>query len=167
MRYASAPYAETTRLIGRLNSGRTLGQVTMKLVNLATGAVETLSDDDCVELANTTLGGFSVYAWPTSNITTQPTSYTEYLFIMTDTVTGFFVEGKIALGGYLNDALISRRHLTNRRRLDPTTTPWQEVVYDDNESSEIQRANLKDTAGANITNSNKPSGVIVGERDPV
>jgi hypothetical protein len=65
-----------------------------------------------------------------------------------------------------SDTQKTRKHITNRRKIDTTTTPWRERVYDDNGTSVIQNADLKDTAGADITNANKPEGVIIGERLP-
>jgi hypothetical protein len=65
------------------------------------------------------------------------------------------------------DQYDTRRHLTNRRRIISGVSPWTENVYADDGTTLIQTAELKDLAGADITDSNAPAGPIVAERDPV
>lgn len=82
--------AEQPTILGKFDSGAT---VTITLYDLSDESTETLTSNSCNEIAST-----GVFAWSTSNITTQPTTLTEYLWIMTDgTITSY---GKIVLGGY-------------------------------------------------------------------
>jgi len=82
--------SETPTILGKFDTGAT---VTIALYDLSTEASVTLTSSSCNEVGST-----GVFAWSTSNITTQPTTLKEYLWIMTDsTVTSY---GKIVLGGY-------------------------------------------------------------------
>ncbi len=100
MRYQTNAKGESTYLLGNFNTGET---VTITLYNLATGSSITLTSNSCSEIGTTGL-----FRWSTSNITTQPTSRTEYTYIMTDSA-GFVDFGKIVLGGYVDnvDGVIS------------------------------------------------------------
>lgn len=104
MRYTTAPFGETVRLLGRFTSGRLATQVQLVLVNLETNAVQPITTPNCTEVTGSAFGGRSAYLWPTSNIVTQPTVKTEFLYVMTDTVTGQVQEGKVVLGGYPDQA---------------------------------------------------------------
>jgi len=73
----------------------------------------------------------------------------------------------LTAGSTGRDQYDTRRHITNRRRVASGITPWTEIVYADDGSTVIQTAELKDLAGADITDSNAPAGTIIAERDPV
>lgn len=90
MRYT---LSETTYILGKFNTGNT---VTISLYKLSDSSSVTLTSNVCAEISTT-----GVFKWATSNITTQPTSFAEYLYIMTNgTETKY---GKIALGGGMWD----------------------------------------------------------------
>lgn len=67
-------------------------------------------------------------------------------------------------GGNLH---LARAHITNRRVIDTTTDPWQEVIYGDDGTTEIQRADLFDNLGDPINAGNNPGGIMIAERRPV
>lgn len=108
MRYTTRSYGETVRVVGRFTAGRLATQIQLSLVNLETGSIQAITTPNCVEIAGTSVGGRSLYVWPTSNITTQPTVKTEFIYVMQDTVTGQIQEGKIVLGGFPDQSAISR-----------------------------------------------------------
>ena len=64
--------------------------ITITLYKLSDGSAVTLTSSLMSEVATT-----GVFKWHTSNITTQPTDYTEYLFIATDTISSQY--GKFIL----------------------------------------------------------------------
>ena len=81
---------EGATILGKFTTGNT---VTISLYKLSDSSTVTLTSASCTEISTT-----GVFKWNTSNITTQPTVFTEYLWIMTNsTVTSY---GKVALGGY-------------------------------------------------------------------
>ncbi len=65
---------------GVFDAGRT---VTIKLINAATGALIPIDTDVCTASA----GDSKTYLWSFSNITTQPTTFTQIIYIMTDDST--------------------------------------------------------------------------------
>lgn len=118
MRYTTARFGETVYLLGEFVSGLALGTVTMRIVDLATDSLITLSDNQCTEVSNTSFGasvggtppfpGFSTYTWPTSNITTPSLVDAQYLYIMEDTSTGRVQKGKFTVGGHPDASAVSR-----------------------------------------------------------
>jgi len=82
--------AEVPNILGKFNTGDT---VTITLYDLSDESSETLTSNACSELGST-----GVFYWSTSNITTQPTTFTEYAWVMTNSTTSQY--GKIVLGGY-------------------------------------------------------------------
>jgi len=108
MRYTTARFGETTRLGGRFTAARAAGEVTIVLIDPITDALVPLLGDEWVELSSSMRGGFSIYVWPTSNIVTPPTTQTEFWYLMTDTVTGYFREGKFVLGGFPDESARAR-----------------------------------------------------------
>ena len=107
-RYTTALFGEVTRLGARMTAGRTPGEVTIQLIDPITDTAIPLSSNVCTELTTSTRGGFSLYVWPTSNIVTPATVQTEYWYIITDTVTGYFREGKFVLGGFPDESARAR-----------------------------------------------------------
>lgn len=84
---------EQPTILGKFDTGST---VTIDLYDLSDESSVTLTSDSCNEVGST-----GVFIWSTSNITTQPTTLKEYLWIMSDgTVTSY---GKVVLGGYPED----------------------------------------------------------------
>lgn len=108
MRYTTSAFGEVVRCIGRFASGLLSTQVQLSLYNLETGAAQAITTPNCTEIAATAVGGRSIYVWPSSNITVQPTVKTEFLYVMQDTTTGQIQEGKIVLGGFPDQSAISR-----------------------------------------------------------
>jgi hypothetical protein len=106
MRYNTSVLSETVTILGRFQSGRTAAQVTVALFNAATGASIPVTSPNTAEIGTT-----GVYRFSTSQITTQPTAFTEILYIMTDTITNRTHDGKIVLGGHVDklDATVSSR----------------------------------------------------------
>lgn len=82
--------AETPTILGKFNTGDT---VTITLYDLSDESSETLTSNACNELGST-----GVFYWSTSNITTQPTAFIEYCWVMTNGTSSQY--GKIVLGGY-------------------------------------------------------------------
>jgi hypothetical protein len=66
-----------------------------------------------------------------------------------------------------SDTIATRKHLTNNRMVDWVPNPAQEVVYNDDEVTELQRADLFDQFGANINTGNRPQGPLISKRDVV
>lgn len=96
MRYA---LSEGTNILAKFPTGSTV-----------TFALYKISDESTITLTSASgneIGSTGVFKWNTSNITTQPTSLTEYLWTATDTISTQY--GKIVLGGYPDyiDAKIS------------------------------------------------------------
>jgi hypothetical protein len=81
---------EQPTILGKFNTGDT---VTITLYDLSDESSETLTSNACNELGST-----GVFYWSTSNITTQPTAFIEYCWVMTNGTTSQY--GKIVLGGY-------------------------------------------------------------------
>jgi len=78
---------EGAYILAKFPTGST---VTISLYKLSDGSVVTLTSSSMTEIATT-----GVFKWHTSNITTQPTTYTEYLFIATDAISSQY--GKFIL----------------------------------------------------------------------
>jgi hypothetical protein len=100
MRYAEAQYGEFATAVGEFTTGR---DVTIELYSLPAGTPVGLDDADCDEIGTT-----GIFIWSSGNIMTQPTGYTELLYVMTDVTpivgTGRTHKGKIIFGGYPSDA---------------------------------------------------------------
>jgi hypothetical protein len=77
-------------VLAKFDTGST---VTLTLYKLSDSSSVTLASGSMAEIGTT-----GVFKWNTSNITTQPTAYTEYLWIATDGTLSQY--GKVALGGY-------------------------------------------------------------------
>lgn len=108
MRYTTSAYGETVRVVGRFTAGRLATEIQLSLFNLETGAAQAITTPNCTEVTGSSVGGRSLYVWPTSNITVQPTAKTEFVYVMTDTITGQTQEGKIVLGGFPDQSAITR-----------------------------------------------------------
>ncbi len=111
MRYSTAQFGETARLLGDFAEGRPLSAlsgVNIELYDLATQAGVSLSASGCTEISGSRTGGFASYVWPTSSLTTQPTSEVEYLYVMRDTQTSRVHKGKLVLGGHSDESAIQR-----------------------------------------------------------
>lgn len=110
---------ETPKILGKFNTGDT---VTITLYDLSDESSETLTSNACNELGST-----GVFYWSTSNITTQPTAFTEYCWVMTNGTTSQY--GKIVLGGYPDncDSPISDITVDNAAIADAV---WDETLYE-------------------------------------
>ncbi len=82
--------SETPTILGKFDTGAT---VTITLYDLSDESTVTLMSNSCNEVAST-----GVFRWSTSNITTQPTTKKEYLWIMSDGTLSSY--GKLVLGGF-------------------------------------------------------------------
>ncbi len=81
--YATAPdlsIGGDTNIAGYFPTGQS--DVVIALYNPITGNSIPLTDNSCLEIGSTGL-----YVWDTAEITTQPTGYQEYAWIMTDGAT--------------------------------------------------------------------------------
>jgi len=93
--------AENINVLSKFNAGDT---VTISLYNISTESSVVLTSNSCNEI-----GATGVFKWNSSNITTAPTVFTEYLWIMDNgTYTQY---GKIVLGGYPDDTLADTNEL--------------------------------------------------------
>jgi len=110
---------EQPTILSKFATGAT---VTIALYDLSDESAETLTSNAMAEL-----GSQGVYYWSTSNITTQPTSYTEYAWIATDGTSSQY--GKIVLGGYPDncDSPISAITVDNAAIADAV---WDEAISD-------------------------------------
>ena len=77
-------------VLAKFDTGST---VTLTLYKLSDSSSVTLTAGTMAEIGST-----GVFKWNSSDITTQPTSYTEYLWIATDGTLNQY--GKVVLGGY-------------------------------------------------------------------
>lgn len=82
--------AEQPWVLGKFDSGDT---VTIALYDLADSSTPTLTSNACSEIGST-----GVFKWRTSSLQSQPTSKTEYLWIMSNGTASSY--GKVVLGGY-------------------------------------------------------------------
>ena len=94
MRYQTSTIGETVYLAGWLPTG---GTVTIILYDLSDGSTVTLDSASCTEI-----GSSGMYRWPSSNVTTQPTTNKSYGYIMTDATSGEKFLGKFVVGGYID-----------------------------------------------------------------
>lgn len=113
MRYS---LSEGAYILGKFNIGAT---VTISLYKASDNSSVPLTSNACSHLAE------GVYKWNTSNITTQPTAFIEYCWVMTDGTSSQY--GKVVLGGYPDncDSPISDI---------PTASENADAVYDELES---------------------------------
>ncbi|MCA9392420.1 hypothetical protein KC614_04460 [candidate division WWE3 bacterium] len=81
---------ENATLVGVFDTGST---VTISLTDLSDDSNVALDSNVCSEI-----GSRGLFRWNTSNITTAPTGFVEYLWEMTDGV--LLSRGVITLGGY-------------------------------------------------------------------
>ena len=81
---------EGAYVLAKFDTGST---VTLTLYKLSDSSSVTLTAGTMAEIGST-----GVFKWNSSDITTQPTSYTEYLWIATDGTLNQY--GKLVLGGY-------------------------------------------------------------------
>lgn len=86
MRYS---LTEGAFILSKFTTG---SSITISLYKLSDSSVVTLTSNVMTEVAAT-----GVFKWNTSNITTQPIVFTEYLWIATDGTSSQY--GKIVLGG--------------------------------------------------------------------
>jgi hypothetical protein len=84
-----------------------------------------------------------------------------------DAVWDEAIAGHVTAGSTGRNVLDTRRHITNRRQIVSGLVPWLERVFDDDGSTTLQDAELRDLNGADITDSNRPTGIMIAERDPV
>jgi len=85
---------EAFTLVGSFVTGRT---VTIALYNAQTGSAISLSSSSCTEIGST-----GTYRWPSSNLSSAISSYTEVIWIMTDGTSGAQEKGFLAVGGYVD-----------------------------------------------------------------
>ena len=79
--------SEGTNILSKFPTGAT---VTIALYLVSDESAVTLTSNSCNEISTT-----GVFKWNTSNITTQPTALTEYLWVATDGVSSQY--GKLLL----------------------------------------------------------------------
>jgi hypothetical protein len=117
MRYSTHAFQENTHLLGEFRAGAVLGEISIKLIRLSDGAQFTqgggqLTNDDCTEVTGSSFAGFSTYKWPINNIATgsrpAPGTFTDYSYIMVDSVTGRTHKDKLLVGGYPDQIAIQR-----------------------------------------------------------
>lgn len=125
MRYS---LEETTYLLSKFNSGDT---VTISLYNLSDSSEVTIDSNSCSEI-----GTSGVFKWSTSNITTAPTTYTEYLWIMTNTSENKY--GKLVIGGVYD--LIKDQ--TDKLTFTDSNINSQVVVMSDIDFTTTQKSTL-------------------------
>lgn len=95
--------SENITVLGKFVTGDT---VTISLYDL--------SDDSSVTITNTCaeVNTTGVFRWNTSNITTAPTVFTEYLWIMSNGTYNQY--GKIVLGGFPDDTLADTNEMQGK-----------------------------------------------------
>ena len=79
--------SEPTSVLKKFDSGST---VRITLHDLSDDSIVPLDTNICTEVGST-----GIFKWSITNITTPPSGFNEYLFIMTDTVTS--AEGKLTI----------------------------------------------------------------------
>jgi len=89
MRYL---FNETTNLVGRLPTGQA---VVIEIYAIETGVQETLTSQVCTEIGTTGL-----FKWSKTDLATQPTVYTEYVYTMIDALNNRY-DGKFVIHGDL------------------------------------------------------------------
>jgi len=108
MRYGNG---EHTVLAGNLNAGST---VSIVIIDMGIDTAVTLNTNACTESA--LIAG--TYLFDTNNITTQPTVYTNYLYVMTD-LTGKQFHGKFVMKGYMDNIASDVWSVTTRGLTEP------------------------------------------------
>lgn len=109
-RYAESIYGEQPVVVGVFQTGDT---VTIEVFDLSTPAagpgngVVPLDDNACVEVTRAAAPHTGVFVWDTANFTTQPTDFSQLLYIMTNVALRQHL-GKVILGGYPSDSAIRR-----------------------------------------------------------
>ena len=112
--------AEKITIVGKFDTGDT---VTIALYDLSDDSTVTLTSSSCAEIGTT-----GIFKWNSSSITTQPTSFVEYLWVMDNGVTKQY--GKIVLGGYPDE--VSEIHKLHGLKLGkPMTVTQTERTVDD------------------------------------
>lgn len=113
MRYS---LTEGCTILGKFTNGDT---VTISLYKLSDSSSVTLISNSCSQISTT-----GVFKWASTNITTQPTAFTEYVWIMTNGTTSQY--GKIVLGGYPDNADMKISDIPtaveNRQEMDSNST---------------------------------------------
>lgn len=84
--------AENTWIIAKFDTGDT---VTVILTDLSDNSTVTLTSGSATEIGST-----GIFKWNTSNIQTQPTVLTEYLYTISNGTSSQY--GKLVVGGYPN-----------------------------------------------------------------
>lgn len=87
MRYSNS---ESTKMLGTFDTGST---VTIKVINLDTDTLESLTSNSCTE--STHISG--MFYWDISNLQNRPNGYQTYAYEMTDGTSTFY--GKWVDGG--------------------------------------------------------------------
>jgi hypothetical protein len=99
-RYAESQYGEKPVAVGVFLTGDT---VTIQVLNLATDALIPLDDNSCTESAQIS----GLFLWDSDNFTTQPTDFTQLVYVMTN-VAGRQHPGKFVIGGFPSDSAVRR-----------------------------------------------------------
>lgn len=100
MRYAASAYGEDAIVFGEFVTGST---VTCVIYDGLTRTVIPTTNGVTNEILTT-----GVFTYELSKIVTKPTTFTQILYIMTDSSTGRTHKGKGVIGGYPSDSAISR-----------------------------------------------------------
>lgn len=118
MRYTTQAFGEQPVAVGEFNTGAT---VTLVLYDLSTLLSVGISSAVCTEIGVT-----GIFTWSSSNISSAPTAFTEYAYVMTDTTTGRTHKGKIVVGGFPSESAVRRYdgeiHINSTLGV-PLTTP--------------------------------------------
>lgn len=120
-------------IIGKFTTGDT---VTISLYDLSDSSSVSLTSGACAEISTT-----GVFKWDTTDITTQPTSMTEYLWIMDNSTIKKY--GKIILGGYPDD--VEKLLKVQKNKWDIKNNVL--TIYDDDETTTLYSFDLKDSKG--------------------
>jgi len=115
MRYSTSSGSDTLApvAVSELSTG---GGATIKVYDLSDGTEVDLDSTTCTEIAST-----GIWRWSASNISTYPSTETNYMFIMTHTVTGAGRAGKFTFGGVMDSiAQTGNSYPTVNTNLDAT-----------------------------------------------
>ena len=124
---------ENSYLLGKFDTGET---VTIILYDLSDDSQIAINTNVCDEIGTT-----GVFKWSTTNITNYPTTFTDILYIMTDSL-GNTVEGKFTIGGVID---LVMKYSKNATKIDPIAKQF--IIYDDDGITPIRVFNLKDRDG--------------------
>ena len=92
-------YALTESVIKAVGRGfDTADTVTILLYNSNDGSVVPVSTNTCTQWGTT-----GIFEWDFQNITTFPTTYGNYFFVMKNAGETVIVSGQVIIGGYIND----------------------------------------------------------------